>query len=148
MSLHFDKFPLCLTGVVSFFWIECNSPKSVETQSETHFPVSEGVLDKDVNSTQTRPVVGTDSLVGISHLVRLTLKRPLAIPNTLSLFNKEELTWTLPLVGNDAAHEVRLSHVQVVHQTVQRFLQQFPNVKSHCVFAEIPLVCKGRPKYF
>ncbi len=33
------------------------------------------------------------------------------------------LTGSLVLVGDDAAHEVRRRHVQVVHQSVQRLLQ-------------------------
>ncbi len=32
------------------------------------------------------------------------------------------LTWALALVGDQTTHKVRLSHVQVVHQSVQRFL--------------------------
>ena len=32
------------------------------------------------------------------------------------------LTCGFGLVGNDAAHKVRRCHVQVVHQSVQRFL--------------------------
>ena len=32
------------------------------------------------------------------------------------------LTWTFPLIGNDTSDKVRLCHMKVVHQSVQRLL--------------------------
>ena len=40
------------------------------------------------------------------------------------------LTWTFALVGDQTTHEVRLSHVQVVHQPVEGFLFGDVHIKA------------------